>query len=327
MRTVCCLGLCWVLVACAAPSGGARRDSGGSDAGTLGDALPAPLDFDPAHLSLVVLKRGRAYVTAASGTPWVRPQDHVDLLATLPDAPRGAAVTVSLIENVIVLDRRGDGRLALLVLPEEAELIALSQRLGSLHVSRRHPKDPGIVDEPRRVDDATVILGERAEALREVRRKRFPRAFSPPGEAPPAGARELALAVSGAELAVPGDRVDLIASLEDAVRQDAVAFTLLEDVLVTRRSPAGHLGLLLLPEEVALVAHVAGRGTIGVALRHPEDLSSKRSRGPAMRTRVVHGSPTHTLNDAPRYARIRKIKIPRNLPGLGLGLDRPDARP
>lgn len=109
------------------------------------------------RLSNIVRKFGRALTVEASGLEWVRPNDHVDILATLPDPETGKLATVTLIQNVIVVavgsqfggsarmdpDPRDPnfGRATFMLLPEEVEQIVMAARMGPLTVSLRNPED------------------------------------------------------------------------------------------------------------------------------------------------------------------------------------------
>src|SRR5205085_7171830 len=86
-----------------------------------------------------VQKRARAAVLDISArTPWVNRNDHVDVLASFADPQTNELVTVTLLQNVIVLGVQkleSGERLSLLVIPEEAELLHEAQRLGKVEVT------------------------------------------------------------------------------------------------------------------------------------------------------------------------------------------------
>lgn len=137
-----------------------------------------------------VQRRGRA-VTIEASVPssvggWVRPNDHVDVIGTFRDPASNETVAVTLLQNVIVLatgalaEPRGDtehpgeyATVSLLVLPEEAEILALAGELGRLTLSLRNEEDPDVLEERGRATVGTLLSGERARALEERRRERI----------------------------------------------------------------------------------------------------------------------------------------------------------
>ncbi len=141
------------------------------------------------RLSNIVRKRGRAISLDISGAQgvsgWVRPNDHVDILGTFSDPKTSQMVTVTLLQNVIVLAcgkitgstnvhtmEKGDreyGSITVMVLPEEAEIIVLAAQLGQLHLTLRNPEDIGGEEERARATIETLITGERIKALKKKR--------------------------------------------------------------------------------------------------------------------------------------------------------------
>jgi pilus assembly protein CpaB len=140
-------------------------------------------------LSYIVQKKGRAVtITAADGGAvggWVRPNDHVDVLGTFRDPASGDQVTVTLLQNVVVLatgkitgttnvnllpeSSQTYTNVSLLVLPEEAELLVLAEAQGKLTLSLRNPEDIDTQDERGRTSVETLLTGERMKALHERR--------------------------------------------------------------------------------------------------------------------------------------------------------------
>jgi pilus assembly protein CpaB len=140
-------------------------------------------------LSTMIQKQGRAINVAVdditSVGQWVRPNDHVDILGTFRDPSTREMVTVTLLQNVIVLatgkitgstnvnllsetDRRY-GSVSLLVLPEEAEILALAGELGKLTLTLRNPEDMDLQEERGRATIQTLLTGERTQALERIR--------------------------------------------------------------------------------------------------------------------------------------------------------------
>ncbi len=140
-------------------------------------------------LSHMIQKQGRAVavavddVQAVSG--WVRPNDHVDLIGTFRDPNTRELVTVTLMQNIIVLatgkitgstninllsesDRRYNS-VSLLVLPEEAEILSLASELGTLTLALRNPEDMDMQEDRGRATINTLLTGERTQALERVR--------------------------------------------------------------------------------------------------------------------------------------------------------------
>ncbi|MEW6435386.1 MAG: RcpC/CpaB family pilus assembly protein [Myxococcota bacterium] len=125
------------------------------------------LAASPAPTSLGVQPKARAYTletSAVVGGAVLRANDHVDIVAVLNDDKRLVAVT--LLQNVIVLANAspapGEPRqLSLLVLPEEAELLALAKASGQLSATLRNEQDPNILAERAVVTVRTALTGER----------------------------------------------------------------------------------------------------------------------------------------------------------------------
>lgn len=118
---------------------------------------------------------------------WVRPNDKVDVLGTFRDPQSNETVAVTLLQNIIVLatgkitgttnvnlipeSQREYSNVSLLVLPEEAEVLALAAELGSLSLALRHEEDVDSLEERGRATIATLLSGQRTRELEERRRK------------------------------------------------------------------------------------------------------------------------------------------------------------
>ena len=142
-------------------------------------------------LSTVVQTRFRAVnvavdeIQAVGG--WVRPNDHVDVLGTFRNPTTRELETITLLQNVIVLatgkitgstniqlvpesDRKYK-TISLLVLPQEAEIVALASEMGKLTLSLRNPEDLEFEQERSRATLQTLITGERTKALGTKRQR------------------------------------------------------------------------------------------------------------------------------------------------------------
>jgi pilus assembly protein CpaB len=136
------------------------------------------------RLANVVQPRGRAVTIAVDDTGavggFVRPNDHVDVLATVRDPATHEPSTVTVLQNVVVLatgTTTGQAaapvaetfsHVSLLVLPEEAELLVLARELGTLHLVLRHPDDLEI-RERAATTPAALLAGERSKDLERIR--------------------------------------------------------------------------------------------------------------------------------------------------------------
>jgi pilus assembly protein CpaB len=141
------------------------------------------------RLSNIVRKRGRALTLSISGAAgvggFVRPNDHVDILGTFQDPKSAQQMTVTLMQNIIILatgkmtgstnvsmlDRseKTYGDITIMVLPEEAEIAVLASQMGSLYLTLRNPEDIGDQEERGRATIDTLLTGERVRALQKVR--------------------------------------------------------------------------------------------------------------------------------------------------------------
>jgi pilus assembly protein CpaB len=115
----------------------------------------------------------------------VRPNDHVDIIGTFKDPATNEQVAVTLLQNVIILAtgkitgttninlipeaERSYGNVSLLVIPEEAEILVLSQELGNLTLSLRNEEDIDVLEERGRATINTLLSGERTKVLQQKR--------------------------------------------------------------------------------------------------------------------------------------------------------------
>ncbi len=97
---------------------------------------------------------------ASSCGQWVRPNDHVDVIAVLPSSEGKGMVATTVLENALVVatgkitgqtnlnlvpeGERAFKHVSLLVKPEEAERLALAQALGKLTLALRSSEDEGL---------------------------------------------------------------------------------------------------------------------------------------------------------------------------------------
>jgi pilus assembly protein CpaB len=141
------------------------------------------------RLASRLLKRARALAVEVQGTTgvggWVRPNDHVDIIGSFKDPQTSEQVAVTLMQNVTVLTtgkvtgttnvnllpeaQRQYGHVSLMVLPEEAELLALAQEVGNLTFTLRNEDDLDVIEERGRATIATLLSGERTKVLQQRR--------------------------------------------------------------------------------------------------------------------------------------------------------------
>jgi pilus assembly protein CpaB len=137
------------------------------------------------RLSAKIMKHARALTIDAKTTAavggWVRPNDHVDIVGSFKDPGTGEQVAVTLMQNIIVLatgkitgttnvnlipeSERSYNNVSLLVLPEEVELLVLSQELGGLTLALRNEDDIDVMEERGRATIQTLLSGERTKVL------------------------------------------------------------------------------------------------------------------------------------------------------------------
>jgi len=141
------------------------------------------------RLSTKVQKKTRAISLSAdiisSVGGWIRPNDHVDVIGTFRDPQLNDMVAVTLLQNVIVLatgkitgttninlipeNERDYQNVSLLVLPEEAEILALASALGDLKLSLRNEDDVDVMEDRGRATLQTLLSGERTRVLEKRR--------------------------------------------------------------------------------------------------------------------------------------------------------------
>jgi pilus assembly protein CpaB len=139
------------------------------------------------EFSSMIQKRGRAVTIdvqekAAVGG-WIRPNDHVDVIVTIRDPQSQEVFTLTLLQNIIVLatgrihgntayvsdDDKKYTNVTLLVLPEEAEILALAQEVGPITLALRNAEDLDIQEQRGRADLKTLVTGERTQQLQARR--------------------------------------------------------------------------------------------------------------------------------------------------------------
>ena len=117
----------------------------------------------------------------------VRPNDHIDVLVTYRDPTTRTVTTQTLLENIVVLatgeiyggtqlgfvdeDARKYVTVTVELTPQEVELAVQAQSMGAIYMSLRHPDDPEVMEDRARTNVDTIMTGERANQLRNKRRK------------------------------------------------------------------------------------------------------------------------------------------------------------
>ncbi|MDP1830071.1 MAG: RcpC/CpaB family pilus assembly protein [Archangium sp.] len=135
-------------------------------ASVLAAAPPAPPEPRP---GLEVMAKARAFTldtSAVGGAVVLRAGDHVDLVAVVTDPESRRMVSVTLLQNVIVIANAapapGEPRqLSLLLIPEEVEILAFAKQAGHLTASLRNPADLDVLEERGAATMATITSGER----------------------------------------------------------------------------------------------------------------------------------------------------------------------
>jgi pilus assembly protein CpaB len=114
---------------------------------------------------------------------WVRPNDHVDVIGSFRDPGTQQLRTMTLLQNVVVLatgritantthvpeEEKRFSTVTLLALPEEAEMLAVAQELGTLTLLLRNPDDLDAQEKRTVVDEKMLFAGERASELQQKR--------------------------------------------------------------------------------------------------------------------------------------------------------------
>ncbi len=142
------------------------------------------------RLSKAVQKNFRAItlnVTERDGVGgWVRPNDHVDIIATFKDPSGGNDNTMTLLQNVLVLatgkitgntnvnllgqHERHYDNLTVLLLPEEAEILDLADDLGKISLTLRNEDDLETQIQRVRTTPMTLLNGDRIPVLEKKRK-------------------------------------------------------------------------------------------------------------------------------------------------------------
>ena len=139
------------------------------------------------EFSTMINPKGRAFTIDVQERNavglWVRPNDHVDVVGSFRDPESQNLKTVTLLQNVVVLatgkvnanttfvadeDKRYT-TVTLLVLPEEAEILALAQETGTLTLLLRNPDDLDYQEKRTVIDQKQLLTGERAGELQQRR--------------------------------------------------------------------------------------------------------------------------------------------------------------
>jgi pilus assembly protein CpaB len=117
----------------------------------------------------------------------VRPNDHIDLLLTYRDPTTRTVTTQTLLENIVVLatgevygateiafvdeETRKYVTITVELTPQEVELAVQAQSMGAIYMSLRNPDDTEVMEDRARTNVETIMTGERADQLRNKRRK------------------------------------------------------------------------------------------------------------------------------------------------------------
>jgi pilus assembly protein CpaB len=142
------------------------------------------------RLSNIIPRQGRAVTvrlnSEAAVGHFVRPNDHVDVIGTFRDPATNQMVSLTILQNVVVLatgkltsatnfnvlpeSERTYSHATIAVLPEDAEIMVLAQELGTLYMSLRNPEDLGLraADRSKATID-TFFSGERLRQLDSAR--------------------------------------------------------------------------------------------------------------------------------------------------------------
>jgi pilus assembly protein CpaB len=113
---------------------------------------------------------------------WIQANDHIDVVGTFQNmaGERAEMVALTILENIVVLKtgNRGKGvnnpesadytfsTVTLLVLPEEAEMLILAQKIGTISLTLRNPDDRTLMHERAWTTLKTLLTRERAKKLR-----------------------------------------------------------------------------------------------------------------------------------------------------------------
>lgn len=146
------------------------------------------------HMAEAVQKSGRAVsvrVSAESAVHhWVEPADRVDVIGVFRDPKSHDMISLTLLQNVIVLAtgrvggatnrhlltdaERAYNTVTLHVLPEAVEMLVLAQDLGNLYLSLRNPEDNDILELGEgKTTMETLLTGERSKRISTQQNKIF----------------------------------------------------------------------------------------------------------------------------------------------------------
>lgn len=146
------------------------------------------------HLAEAVQKQGRAVSIRVSPESsvhhWTEPGDRVDVIGVFRDPKTREMVSVTMLQNVIVLatgriggqtnlrllseNERSFNTVTLQVFPEAAEMLVLGQDLGTLYLSLRNPEDNAIAEmDGTRTSVTTLLTGERSKRISRMQSKVF----------------------------------------------------------------------------------------------------------------------------------------------------------
>lgn len=146
------------------------------------------------NLAANIIDKGRAISIRVSPESsvhhWIEPSDRVDVLGIFRDPQSREMVSVTLLQNVIVLatgriggrtnpkllreSERAYSTVTLHVLPQAAEMLALAQELGTLYLTLRNPEDTEVLDlDETKTTMQTLLTGERAKRISRTQSKIF----------------------------------------------------------------------------------------------------------------------------------------------------------
>ena len=146
------------------------------------------------RLADAVQKKGRAVSIRvnpeSSVHHWIEPGDHVDIIGIFRDPVSRDMVSVTMLQNVVVLatgriggqtnmhllneNERAYNTVTVHVLPEAVEMLVLAQDLGTLYLSLRNAEDNEIADlADARTTVKTLLTGERSKQISRTQSKIF----------------------------------------------------------------------------------------------------------------------------------------------------------
>ncbi|MBN2494144.1 MAG: hypothetical protein JXR96_06105 [Deltaproteobacteria bacterium] len=111
-------------------------------------------------------KRGRALVLPVMGAEMAANGDHVDILVTLENPKSKSPVAITAMTNLIVLSVE-QGKICVLVLPQEAEILFLASQLGQLLLTLRNPGDLDEQSDHTWTNIETLLTGKRPILLKK----------------------------------------------------------------------------------------------------------------------------------------------------------------